>query len=49
MLKKVISTFLLLAVVGMSLLPAGCAKDEVKIQRQVTVEDKVISQDTVVE
>jgi len=49
MLRKVISTILLVAVTAMPLLLAGCAKDEIKTQRQVTVEEHVVSQETVVE
>ena len=49
MFKIMISMLLLVAVAGLTLAVAGCEKDEIRVERRVTVEDQVVDQHTVVE
>jgi len=49
MFKRMISACLLAVAMVLPLLTAGCEKDEIKIERQVEVQDMVVDQQTVVE
>ncbi len=49
MYKKMITGALVSIAFCLCLILAGCEKDEIKVQRSLTVEDQVVEQDTVVE
>ena len=49
MLKRIVSILLVLVVLGMLPLVAGCAKDEMTTETQFQSEDRVVSQEEVVE
>lgn len=48
MSRKLISIFMVLAMAAVCLL-AGCEKDEIHVHREVSVQNQMIDQDTVVE
>jgi len=49
MLKKLIAIVLMVGVLGVTGILAGCEKDEIKTHRHVEVKDQVVEQHTVVE
>ena len=49
MLKKIITSVLMVCVFALSAWITGCEKDEIKTHRHTEVHDKVVDQDTVVE
>ena len=49
MLKKIISTVLMMAIFAIVPVLAGCAEDEIETHRHVEVHDQVIEQHEVVE
>jgi len=48
-LRKMISLVLILAVVSLPAILAGCAEDEIHTKQEIEVKDKVVAQETVVE